>query len=87
MWRFWRLLPPHGVTAIFFGSWDSAPILEALAGRLSRANFDHALDLCIDDRHYRSFQGLGVLRQCPPVDRHRHYLCAASQQAIEQRAV
>src|SRR5437879_3488119 len=44
MWRFWRLLPPHGLTAIFFGSWDSAPILDAVAGRLSRARFDHALD-------------------------------------------
>jgi polyphosphate:AMP phosphotransferase len=32
-WRFWRVMPPRGQIGIFFGSWYSEPIKQAVAGR------------------------------------------------------
>ena len=31
-WRFWRTLPAHGLTAIYFGSWYNEPVLERALG-------------------------------------------------------
>jgi polyphosphate:AMP phosphotransferase len=31
-WRFWRALPPSGKLGIFFGSWYTAPIVDAVTG-------------------------------------------------------
>ncbi len=42
-WRFWRVLPPYGQTAIFFGSWYTAPIVDRVYGRLDDAGFERSL--------------------------------------------
>jgi polyphosphate:AMP phosphotransferase len=44
LWRFWRVLPPRGRIAIFFGSWDTNPIQEHVEGRVDRARLDQALE-------------------------------------------
>lgn len=44
MWRFWRVLPPRGRAAIFFGSWYTQPIIGRVRKRLGRSRFDQALD-------------------------------------------
>jgi polyphosphate:AMP phosphotransferase len=44
MWRFWRLLPPRGRTAIFLGSWYTAPIIDHVFERIDRPAFDQALE-------------------------------------------
>jgi polyphosphate:AMP phosphotransferase len=31
-WRFWRALPPSGKIGVFFGSWYTAPIVDAVEG-------------------------------------------------------
>ncbi len=43
-YREWRALPPKGRTGIFFGSWHSAPIVERVFRRASRAELDQALE-------------------------------------------
>ncbi len=43
MWRFWRVLPPHGRIGIFFGSWYTDPILDRTYERIDDAAFDTAL--------------------------------------------
>ena len=44
LWRYWRDLPPHGRIAIFLSAWYSSPILDRVAGRTSKAEFDSLLD-------------------------------------------
>ena len=44
LWRYWRDLPPHGRIAIFLSAWYSSPILNRVAGRTSKAEFDSLLD-------------------------------------------
>src|SRR5262245_26219598 len=44
MYRYWRDLPPHGRLAIFFESWGSGPLMDALFGELSRPQLDQALE-------------------------------------------
>lgn len=50
MWRFWRLLPPTGRIGIFFGAWETAPILSCVAGDLSQ----HQLE--IEAKHLVAFE-------------------------------
>ncbi|MBI3790500.1 MAG: polyphosphate:AMP phosphotransferase [Gemmatimonadetes bacterium] len=33
MWRYWRILPPKGRIAIFFGNWYTQPIVERVMGK------------------------------------------------------
>ncbi len=33
MWRYWRILPPRGRIAIFFGNWYTQPIVERVLGK------------------------------------------------------
>jgi len=42
-WRFWRVLPPSGKSAIFFGSWYTAPIVDRVYGRVDDAGFERSL--------------------------------------------
>ncbi len=44
MWRFWRLLPPVGRIGIFFGAWETTPILDCVAGRLSLEQLEQAAE-------------------------------------------
>ena len=39
-WRFWRTLPPRGTIGILFGSWYTAPIIDRVFRRSSRADLD-----------------------------------------------
>ncbi len=39
MWRFWRALPPKGRIGIFFGAWQTMPILERVLGKLGKGGF------------------------------------------------
>lgn len=42
-WRFWRVLPPYGKTAVFFGSWYTAPIVDRVYGRSDDVEFERSL--------------------------------------------
>jgi len=42
-WRFWRLLPPAGRTAVFLTSWYTDPILDRLFKRASRRRFEEQM--------------------------------------------
>ena len=44
MWRFWRVLPPRGKTAIFLDSWYMPTILDRAYGRIKNAELDQAMD-------------------------------------------
>jgi polyphosphate:AMP phosphotransferase len=48
LWRYWRDLPAHGIIGIFFGGWDTDPLLKHVAGRLDPADFDRILDRMIE---------------------------------------
>ena len=39
MWRFWRALPPKGRIGVFFGAWQTVPILARVLGSLSAGGF------------------------------------------------
>ncbi|WP_198378476.1 polyphosphate:AMP phosphotransferase [Neoroseomonas rubea] len=39
MWRFWRALPPKGRIGVFFGAWQTMPILERVLGDLGKGGF------------------------------------------------
>jgi polyphosphate:AMP phosphotransferase len=43
-WRFWLALPPRGRIGLFLSAWYSPPLLDRVARRLRRAEFDAALD-------------------------------------------
>lgn len=42
-WRFWRVLPPRGRIAIFFGSWYTRPIIERVYGKTKDEELDASL--------------------------------------------
>ncbi len=44
MWRFWRVLPPKGRTAVFVGSWYSDPFIKRAYGEIKKAKFDQQID-------------------------------------------
>lgn len=39
MWRFWRALPPRGRIGVFFGGWQTMPILERVFGHIGAGGF------------------------------------------------
>ena len=38
-WRFWKALPPKGRIGVFFGAWQTMPILERVLGNLGAGGF------------------------------------------------
>ena len=42
-WRFWRALPPKGEIGIFFGAWQTMPILQRVMGEIDEAAFTHEI--------------------------------------------
>ncbi len=44
LWRYWRDLPQRGRIALFLSAWYSSPIRNRVAGRITKAEFDHLLD-------------------------------------------
>jgi polyphosphate:AMP phosphotransferase len=44
MWRFWRLLPPKGKTALLSGSWYSDPLSSGMLRKSGSARLDRLLD-------------------------------------------
>jgi len=43
-WRFWRDLPKKGQVGIFLSAWYSRPYIDRVHGRISRSEFEEALD-------------------------------------------
>ncbi|HXI02328.1 MAG TPA: polyphosphate:AMP phosphotransferase [Candidatus Saccharimonadales bacterium] len=62
MWRFWRLLPPHGRMAIFLGSWYTAPIVDRTFHRLKDAAFERELDRIADFERMLGLEGTKVVK-------------------------
>jgi len=62
MWRFWRVLPPKGRIGMLFGSWYTAPIVDHVAGRSSRREFDHALAGIRDFEAMLATEGAVILK-------------------------
>ncbi|HEV3193695.1 MAG TPA: polyphosphate:AMP phosphotransferase [Polyangiaceae bacterium] len=54
MWRFWRILPPHGKTGIFFGSWYADPLEGRVHHRL------HGAELAVRLAEIRRFERMLV---------------------------
>jgi polyphosphate:AMP phosphotransferase len=44
MWRFWRALPPKGRIGVFFGAWQTMPILERVMGHLGAGGFAQRME-------------------------------------------
>jgi len=44
MWRFWKAMPPKGRIGVFFGAWQTLPILERVLGRLDAGDFTTRMD-------------------------------------------
>jgi AMP-polyphosphate phosphotransferase len=44
MWRFWRVLPPKGKIGIFFRSWYSSPINDAVHGLIKNSDLDQQME-------------------------------------------
>jgi polyphosphate:AMP phosphotransferase len=42
-WRFWRALPPKGRMGVFFGAWQTMPIVQRVTGQIGEAAFDQAM--------------------------------------------
>ncbi|MBM3906577.1 MAG: polyphosphate:AMP phosphotransferase, partial [Gemmatimonadetes bacterium] len=64
MWRFWRSLPPKGKIGIFFGSWYTAPILEASLskGRSRWARLEKSVDEIVRFERMLAEEGALVLK-------------------------
>src|SRR4030095_7955329 len=43
LWRFWRVLPPHGKIGIFFGAWHTQPIVQRVQGQIGPHAFASAI--------------------------------------------
>lgn len=44
LWRYWRLLPPHGRMGIFINAWDTGFMVDCAFGRIDQAQLDRVLD-------------------------------------------
>lgn len=42
-WRFWRTLPARGTVSVMFGSWYTAPIVDAAFDRITKSDFEQEL--------------------------------------------
>lgn len=42
-WRYWRTLPAHGTVSVMFGSWYTAPIVNAALAKTSNAEFEQEM--------------------------------------------
>jgi polyphosphate:AMP phosphotransferase len=65
MWRFWRVLPPKGRIGVFFGSWYTDPIVEAVEGprrKRARAALDGRLDDILRFERMLADEGVLVLK-------------------------
>jgi polyphosphate:AMP phosphotransferase len=65
MWRFWRVLPPKGRIGIFFGSWYTQPIVDAVMGpgrKRARAALDGRLDDILRFERMLADEGVLVLK-------------------------
>ncbi|MFZ5723661.1 MAG: polyphosphate:AMP phosphotransferase [Pseudomonadota bacterium] len=49
MWRYWRALPSKGRIGMLFGSWYTDPVVERVAGRLSKSALDRRIE---EIRHF-----------------------------------
>jgi polyphosphate:AMP phosphotransferase len=61
-WRFWRMLPPKGNIAIFFGSWYTEPIVERVYSRFHRKRFQQELERICEFEKMLSNEGVLLLK-------------------------
>jgi len=62
MWRYWRVLPPKGKIGIFFRSWYSAPISDALHRKAKNSELDQQLDRIIRFEKMLADEGALILK-------------------------
>ena len=61
-YRFWRRLPAHGKTGIFFGSWYTGPIVRRVAGAIDDEGLDRELSRIADFERMLVDEGTLVLK-------------------------
>jgi polyphosphate:AMP phosphotransferase len=62
MWRYWRVLPPKGKIGIFFRSWYSAPISDALHRKTKNSELDQQMDRIIRFEKMLADEGTLILK-------------------------
>ena len=62
LWRYWRDLPLRGRIALFLSAWYSSPIRNRVAGRITKAEFDHLLDQVSAFEHALADDGAVILK-------------------------
>lgn len=61
-WRFWRVLPPKGKTAILFGSWYSQPIIQRVYGQLDDSKLQRAMHRIVEFERMLNNEGVVIIK-------------------------
>jgi len=61
-WRFWRVLPPKGKTAILFGSWYSEPIIQRVYGQLDDSDLERSMHRIVAFERMLHNEGVVVIK-------------------------
>ncbi|MEN8151325.1 MAG: polyphosphate:AMP phosphotransferase [Planctomycetota bacterium] len=62
LWRYWRDLPREGQVGIFLSAWYSRPYLDRVYGKISRSEFDEALDRILQFERMLANDGALILK-------------------------
>ena len=68
-WRFWRVLPPRGSGAVFFGSWYTRPIIDRAFGRSSVDDLEAMCAEIRDTERMLALDGHTIIKLWFHVDR------------------
>jgi AMP-polyphosphate phosphotransferase len=68
-WRFWLALPPRGRIGLFLSAWYSQPLLDRVHRRLTKAEFDGALDRIASFERMLADDGAVILKFWMHLDR------------------
>jgi AMP-polyphosphate phosphotransferase len=61
-WRYWLTVPPRGSMGLFLSAWYSAPLMDRVMRRTSRAEFDEALDQIVSFERTLADDGALILK-------------------------
>ena len=61
-WRYWLTVPPRGSMGLFLSAWYSAPLMDRVMRRTSRAEFDEALDQIVSFERTLADDGAVILK-------------------------